>query len=77
MIHINMFGWTLISRRRRFVVLVDWTMSEDKKNVCVCARVRWYSWEGWDLEVGGGQVSVVDGTVVLRASICETEWEEN
>lgn len=26
---------------------------------------------------GGGQVSVVDGTVVLRASICETEWEAN
>lgn len=48
-----------------------------EKRLCVCARVRWYSWEGWDLEVGGGQVSVVDGTVVLRASICETEWEEN
>lgn len=43
----------------------------------VCVFVWWYSWEGWDLEVGGGQVSVVDGTVVLRASICETEWEEN
>lgn len=43
----------------------------------VCAHVRWCSWEGWDLEVEGGQVSVVDGTVVLRASICETEWEEN
>lgn len=26
-------------------------------------------WGGWDLEVGDGQVSVVDGTVVLRASI--------
>lgn len=34
--------------------------------MCVC-----------DLEVGGGQVSVVDGTAVLRASICEAEWEEN
>lgn len=74
-----MFGWTLISRRRRFVVLVDWTMSEDEKKmfVCVCARARWCSREGWNLEVGGGQVSVIDGIVVLRASICETEWEEN
>lgn len=45
MIHIiNMFGWTLISRRRRFVVLVDWTMSEDEeKNVCVCTcAVVWF-----------------------------------
>lgn len=25
----------------------------------------------------GGEVSVVDGTAVLRASICEREWEEN
>lgn len=38
------------------MVLVDWTMSEDEKNVCVQGG-------------GGGQVSVVDGTVVLRASI--------
>lgn len=77
MIHINMFGWTLIGRQRRFVVLVDWTMSEDEKNV-LCVRVSGGVFgEGLDLEVGGGQVSVVDGTVVLRASICETEWEAN
>lgn len=35
----------------------------------MCACVWWCSCKGWDLEVGGGQVSVVDGTVVLRASI--------
>lgn len=77
MIHINMFGWTLIGRQRRFVVLVDWTMSEDEKNV-LCVRVSGgVVGKGLDSEVGGGQVSVVDGTVVLRASICETEWEVN
>lgn len=32
--------------------------------MCVCVCVK-----RCDLEVGGGQVSVVDGTAVLRASI--------
>lgn len=59
------------------MVLVDWTMSEDEKNV-LCVRVSGgVVGKGLDSEVGGGQVSVVDGTVVLRASICETEWEVN
>lgn len=77
MMHINMFGWTLISRQRRFVVLVDWTMSEDEGKCFVCACVWWCSWRRVGLGGGGGQVSVVDGTVVLRASICEREWEAN
>lgn len=57
MIHINMFGWTLISRQRRFVVLVDWTMNEDKKNVhvCVCAVVYLggvgFGGMGWTSEI--------------------------
>ncbi|KAK5885917.1 hypothetical protein CesoFtcFv8_017007 [Champsocephalus esox] len=73
---INMFGWTLISRRRRFVVLVDWAMSEDLKKVYVCACTCAVVSLG-GVGFGGGQVSVVDGTVVLRASICETQWEES
>lgn len=45
--------------------------------VCVCVsvvvwlrRVLGFRWVGW-----GGEVSVADGTVVLRASICEKELE--
>lgn len=38
--------------------------------MCVHVGVERCGWEEWwDLEVGGGQVSVVDGTAVLRASI--------
>lgn len=43
--------------------------------VCVCMCVV----EG-GVGIGGGsggEVSIVDGTAVLRASICEREWEEN
>ena len=74
------------------MVLVDWRMSEDKNKVFVCACVSVCVYVcvfvcvrtcavvylgGVGFGGGGGQVSVVDGTASLRASICETEWEEN
>lgn len=43
------------------MVLVDWTMGEDENNVCMCVA------EGGG--GGGREVSVIDGTAVLRASI--------
>lgn len=58
------------------MVLVDWTMGEDEcvcASVCVCKCVV-VEWGGAGV---GGWTSVVDGTAVLGASICETEWEEN
>lgn len=37
-----------VSHRRRFVVLVDWTMGKDN----VCVPVWLCVWEWWDLVVG-------------------------
>lgn len=54
-------------------------MGEDEESVvCVCVSVVVWSGRGLGFRGvgwGGAQVSVADGTVVLRASICEKELE--
>lgn len=58
-------------------MLVVWITSEDEKKVPRARTSDGVVREGCDWEVGGGRASVVDGSVVLRGSICRTEREVN